>query len=591
MDNQWKLSELEQILIKMEARVTDYYNRKKGISEPQKGTRKRLRKQLPFENNVNNPEDQKKKREQKKANLENHNELFYFGPARTAAALTREALKRWKQGDKRAAIKKQLEATEHSNHIDFEFNLGKMYIESGFDYKEGLFHLLNYYVEQDESDNHKAELHRFFNIEMEDNIYYGCMKNGLTQIEFELSGNEFTFTEEESFNTSIPLPFKIPVSLDLERKDKERIKLRDYWYLTALHDSGEEDVCTYEIKIHKNKAKEFIEDFYSTVIELSMDGKMKELSSFEKLKHILYLNNLKKQYYTQGTFGEPFEVAFPQDTSLISILLIEIPLQNNQEFLDLFKSFALNHLYLVDSSDEIDEEEVRELEEMEYAAFAEWEAMQSKVDDYNSFLNQSELFADLTVLLDNLKLDKPDPYNAKNEALHLSAKQQYLNHLGDLFAEMDKVPSKKRKIEVTQPKDELLEEIDNILMQIKSEKVRHTLKTLLYDARKILDASPRQSVGSMRLTLEILIKETCITAGYSLSKGERKKTLYELILDTKDNISTTIDHLIFKIRKNGNNALHYDEIKGLITFSEKEAKEHLEWLLQIIDFYVKKFKV
>jgi hypothetical protein len=135
-----------------------------------------------------------------------------------------------------------------------------------------------------------------------------------------------------------------------------------------------------------------------------------------------------------------------------------------------------------------------------------------------------------------------------------------------------------RKKENTKQKDKLLQEIDHILEQIRSEKARQSLKTLLYDARNSLESTPRQSVGTMRLTLEVLIKESCLTVGYSLTEGNKKKNLYQLILDTKERVSKNIDQLIYKIRTNGNNALHYDEIRGLITFSEKEAKDHLNWL-------------
>ncbi|MCM3693248.1 hypothetical protein [Neobacillus niacini] len=586
MESQWKVDELVQILKKKEDHVSNYYKKKKGLIEPQKGTRKRLGRQ--------NPLDKNKEKEEKRTNLLNHNELFYFGPARTAISLTRDALKKWEQGALEAAIEKQQEAMEHFDHDDFEFNLGKMYVESGLNYQEGLFHLINYFERKDEADHYKTVLMDYLNIEMEEDAYYGYLSDGDVEVNFEVSDHEISFGDESVFQTSVPLAFKIPVNLNLERKDTEKIQYRDYWYITELQDSTDADVCSYEIKIHQNKSKEFIEVFYSTVIELSQEGKMDELSSFDTLKHKLFLYNLQKQYYHQGMHDEPFEIAFPEDTSLISILLIELPLENNQEFLDLFMRFASEHLFTVNNYDEISEEEI---DEAEYTALGDWEAQQDKKHEYLSFLKQSELFATLTVLLDNLKNNIPDPYQAENESLFLSAKEQYLAHLGDLFDEIkDEHPDNGKKVypkreENTKQNDKLLQEIDHILEQIRSDKVRQSLRMLLYDARNSLESTPRQSVGTMRLTLEVLIKESCLTVGYSLTEGNKKKNLYQLILDTKERVSKNIDQLIYKIRTNGNNALHYDEIRGLITFSEKEAKDHLNWLLQVIDFYVKKFKV
>ncbi|WP_226643170.1 DUF4145 domain-containing protein [Mesobacillus subterraneus] len=588
MENYSKVTELENILTEMEDKIISFYKREKGLIEPRTGNRRRLRKPLPFdESNI-------KKIEERKANLTNHNELFHYGPARTAVSYTREAIAKWEAEDFIGAIEHQREALSHFPHLDLVFNLGKMYIESGQNYQEGLLHLVNYFVDSEYSDLYKTELMNHLHIEKEDNVLYGYLANGLSQIDFEVSDNELSYTLEPTFKTNIPLSFKIPVSLNLERKDQEKVKLRDYWYLSEIHQSSGDTFC-YEIKIHQNKAKEFIEDFYSTVKELSINGKLTELSSFDELKHKLYMYNIRKQFYHRGAFDEPFEIAFPEDTSLISILLIDLPAEHNLEFIDLFKSFALNQLYTVDSEDELDDEEIRKMEEEEYAAIADYETKQAKKDQYLSLLNQAELFATLTVLLHNLINDIPNPYNAKNESLYMSAKQKYMNHLGDLFEENEKAIPEAVKKNTTkkgsQMSDQLMDEIEHVLASIKSPKLKSSLQALLYDAKNLIEPSPRQSVGSMRLTLEFLVKETCLTVGFNLKKDGKKKSLYELILDTKGNISKTIDHLIYKIRTNGNNALHYDEMKGLITFNEKEAREHLNWLLQVIDFYVKKFKI
>ncbi|WP_099361216.1 hypothetical protein [Fredinandcohnia onubensis] len=593
MSEHWKITDIEDKLQKLEEEVITYANVKKGKIKP---NCRRLRQRIPFEGSVNL--EKEKKIEEHKTKLANHNELFYFAPAQTAVALTIEAIELWNEGNEEVAIAKQKKAIEHFDHLDFHFNLGKMYLESGIDYEEGIYYLLTYFVDQSYGDYYKSKLTDLLHIDMEDNIYFGHFDNGSKKINFEIENNEITYNNDaDVFHIGIPLTFKIPISLDLEKRDKEIIKMRDYWYITHLYHPEMQDTLTFEIKIHENQSKPFIEEFYSSVLELSKDRKLEELAYFDRLKHQLYMYNLKKQYYHQGVFGEPFEVAYPQNTSLLSILLIDIPTHHKEEFFDLFKSFALEHLYTVDNEDELDKNDIRSKEEADEALFAEYQVHQERTDEYIHFVNQAEYFATLTVLLDNLKKERVDPYHEKNEALFLESKQKYLSHLGDLFSDIqhEETQQDKNNRKVHRPKvsqeDKLQEKIDEVLNLVNSERVREALKTSLHEARQSI-STPRLAIGAMRFTLEVLMQECCLGMGKSIKEGHRNKSLFLLVTETKDLIKDkTINTLIYKIRTGGNTALHYDALIGLISFSKEEVEQHLHWLLQIIEFYVRKTRL
>ncbi|MEH7335339.1 hypothetical protein V7161_22215 [Neobacillus drentensis] len=591
MDDNWRIEDLEQKLVLMEDQVSNFYKRRKGLLGTAKTNRKKLRKSSPIDQTGGS--NTKEKIEEKKSALAKHNELYYFGPARTAVTLTREAIMDWEKGILEEALWKQQEACKHYNHLDFEFNLGKMYLESGIDYSEGLFHLYNYFIHTSDSDYCKAQLYDWLQIEKIEGGYKGLLSNHSIIIDFEFFREEMTYYgDDEVFQTDLPLPYKAPVSLDLERKDKETITMRDYWYLSELWDPKGEIGRTYEIKIHQNKFQSFIKEFYSTVIELTKEGSLKELTSFKKLKHQLFMYNLSKKYYHEGAFGEPVEVALPEDESIISILLITIPFENDEEFLDLFRKFSKEHLMNVKSNMEVDEEN----EDDEYwKQQAEYEAHQEKIDSFETFLKNAELFATLSVILDNLNNDVSDPYHTENTMVYEVAKEHYLQHLGDLFDDMkeeveQQLHSSPKKKERT-GKEKQLDLIDKILKKVDSEKIHQMLKENLYDAAELVNTRPKLALGPMRLTLEVLLQESCLKIGKSIREGDREKPLFVLINETKDVITREIDTFLYKIRTNANTALHYNALRGLISLNKNEVETLYSILLQVVDFYVIKFKL
>jgi hypothetical protein len=101
----------------------------------------------------------------------------------------------------------------------------------------------------------------------------------------------------------------------------------------------------------------------------------------------------------------------------------------------------------------------------------------------------------------------------------------------------------------------------------------------------------QQALAPMNLTLEILLQETCLKIGKQITEGDKEKTLYLLIKETKNQITKEIDNFLYQIRTTANTALHYNALKNYITFTKEEVEVLYSLLLKVVEFYIAKFKL
>ncbi len=596
MKQNWTVKELKDYLHTMEERAVRYYEIKKGIRE-RPMPKRRLDWDKVKENKEEAKEEERRKRDALKPDLIRQNELYHFGPAKVAVGLAREALNAYRENRVEEAVIKLEQAVEHfPDNLDLSFNLGKMFLETGVDVAGGIVHLLDYYL-ADADDYYNKEISKVLHLALNKNQFTGYIDNGAHQIHFEIDGEYVQFDEiPEDYTFTFHLPYKIPVSLGLERIDKEQIEMKDYQFLKEVFKMETQlPDAVYEIVINKGSFRPFVKEFYGTVLELSVKDGVQELTSFKDL----HIEQLEQEHYHEGPFNEPKEIAFGgQNSQLVSIVRVEINEENRDEFLELFKGFAKKHLINEKSDEELDQEE-DEWERMEQAQYEndgrfEMEAMLH--EDYQSFLGNAKLYGDVAVILHNIEHNIPDPYETKNEQVFKEQQEKYMALLGDVFDEITASQTSKKQLisgDEQKKEDPAQTNLNDIFEQIKSDKVKKILTAHVKDILDLLEDKTHLAMGPIRLTLEVLLKESSLKVGISLVEKKRKKTLNDLINETriKKRYPKTIDDQMYNIRTMSNSSLHYNALEEYITIDETEVKELFAQLLNIIEYFVKRFRL
>ncbi|MBO1511877.1 tetratricopeptide repeat protein [Metabacillus bambusae] len=602
MNRNWSIQELKGYLHNMEESAMQFYKVKKGIIE-----RPKPKFRLDFdgikEDKEQKKKDERRKRDELKPALIQQNELYYFGPAKVAIDLTREGLNAYKAGDVNDAIAKLEQAVENfSGNPDLSFNLGKMYLESGMDVAGGLLHLIEYLL-SNTNEYYSKELSKILHLTRSKKLWKGYIDNEEYEIHFEIDDDMVHFDEiPKDFTFQFYLPYKVPVSLDLERKDKEKIEMVDYQFLKEIFTIDESlQTNLFEITINKGSFTPFVKEFYGTLLELSYDDEVPELTSFKDL----HIEQLEQEHYYEGQFNEPKEVAFDNlNNQLVSVSLVEIHKENRDEFLDLFTGFAKKYLINEKSDEELDQEEdeweYRQQEE--YDSLGRFEMESFLYEEYQSFVGNSQLYGDVSVILYNLENNVPDPYETKNELVFKEKQEMYMAIWGDVFDAVKPQGiangaitfggEKKNEVQVVKKLDDSSEEkLHEILGQVRSEKVKKLLTAHFNDIFDTLEDKAHLSMVPMRLTLEVILQESSLKIGINLLNGDRRKTLHHLIEETKKKrrYPKKINDQMYNIRTMANSSLHYDALEEYISINEVEVKELLSQLLNIVEYFVKRF--
>ncbi|WP_019414629.1 hypothetical protein [Paenisporosarcina sp. TG20] len=343
----------------------------------------------------------------------NENKLFI--PAHKSIVLAEKSIKEWRQKNYEIAIENMEEAHEYFEHIEIKLNLGKMYLSRGEEYEEGIALLLEYYLFSSIYDFYSIEIKKLFSLkENQDGTLTGTISGVDDKLDFNVDKERHLNFEEEKevFVADIPLPFKLPISLDLQRKDNKEIMNEDYRYLKKLvYDSNE---IEFEIMIERHRCTKFLSEFYGTVLEWAQkEGDIIPLAAFEELKMDLFLANIKREHYIQG-FDEPAEIAIPEDKSLISILKIKVIPKSMNEFFMLFREFARRNLISKESDWEV-EESYREYEQQnaEYEDVS-MQTMERRLE-YEQLVEHGKEYAKLYCILTNIERNVSDPYIYEEE--------------------------------------------------------------------------------------------------------------------------------------------------------------------------------
>lgn len=335
--------------------------------------------------------------------------------------------------------------------------------------------------------------------------------------------------------------------------------------------------------IERNNFTKFLSEFYGTMLELApKEGDIIPLATFDELKMDLFLSNIQREHYVQGS-DEPAKIAIPEDKSLISILKIKVTPKSINEFFMLFREFARRNLIAKESDWEV-EERYREYErqEIEYVDIAR-EEMERKLD-YDRLIEYGKEYAKLNCLLTNIERNIANPYIFKDEDY-----QKFHNEYVSIFQDRFKDIINQRLIDVedtTCHTNRIVEVVGKISDKVLKDKLIKQLK----DIENQIEINPNFTLNPMRVTLEGVIKEVCIKNNIPvLEKGNRHpRSLTVLQRALKINeLSKEISYLI----NMGNTGSHYDILHSFITIDETEAKELFNILLFCLEFIIKKFDI
>lgn len=584
------IEKTSQEIKRLEEEAIYFYQMEKGLIEkPRRNGKNRLSFDKVKKGYSEKVEEERKKRADLKPKLVEQNEMFHFRPVKTAIQLTNEAISHVDHGLYEEAIPKFIDSLEHfSFSKELIFNLGRARIESG-DY-EGLFDLLDYWFLTEEGDYYHDQLQQIFHLQSDGNLHMGSII-GKTRLAFEVQDDMAEITEgmEEFEGVSIPLPYKVPVSLELERKDKQDVKLFDYDYLKEWTITGERaEHHQYEVVLPISVFRLFLNQFAGTIVKLS-HGHFKELTAFSEL----YLREEKYQH-EQLVLDPPDRY----DAPMASYALVQIPQENNKEFLNDYRQFVDQYV-----TKEMSDEEQDAREEAYFANQAEVEAhMERSIElqeQFQRFSNNADHYGKLVAYLDNLKKNTEKPYESLDEARMEEARKEYLSLFGDVFEgifknrRVTRMPSppaedlNEEKIEVS-PNRKV---IDKLLGKIVSDDIKIPLDSELSPIIEVIPVSPKSALSHMRIVLEILLVKSVRKLGLD-PDGE---TLFNLMNSTIYTRNKKIDDYMHEIRKTVNqHGAHFDESKQFSVAAEKIDQKRvealLEKLLEVVEFYVKRFK-
>lgn len=563
--------------LKDRIQILESYTKDKKKRE-RKGAERFGRMRIPFDKGAATPYGSTKYIKE----LIKSNEEKFFRPAQKSVVMAEKSIKEWRSNKCEEAIVIMADAYDCYKHKEIQFNLGKMYLAHGEHYIDGLVHLIEYYFSSNSYDFYSIELKKLFSLQESHGVLTGKIDGEGSTLNFILDKDGYLNFEDERerFRAEIPLSFKLPISLNLQRKDKQNIENEDYRYLKELLSDVKEK--EYEVVIERHKFTKFFSDFYGTVLELTKDeSNIVPLAAFEELKMDLFLSNLRREHYVRGE-DEPAEIAFPEDESLMSILKIKVSPKNMNDFILLFREFARRNLISTESDWEI-EDQFGEYEQQ----IAERENEYERRVEYVQLLEHGKEYAKLKCVLSNIKRETPEPYLFKEEEYQIFY-NDYVSRFQPYY--LDVIEDRKQIKEVRIDNTDNYSRISNQIGEVRNEILREKLVKQIIDIENQIKVNPNFSLNPMRVTLEGVIKEACRKRNIPVLKEKGNTTssrnLMTLYKELKLNdLSKEILHLVNK----GNTASHYDYLNSFISVDKNEAKELFDILLLCIRFMTKKF--
>lgn len=529
-----------------------------------------------------------------KKELITRNESFYFRPAAIGVEKAYQSIRRWRNGDLTAAISLMEEAKDNfPESEDLLFNLSKMYIEEGTNKLKGLTLLLNYYIFRDNSNYYKKKIRELFYIEEDDTYYAGSIMIENQKITFYVDEEQNMQIENDhaiEMLNNIPLAFKVPRNLNLERKDKENIEFLDYKFVKEII---KDDYLTFELNLPKEKFLVFISEFYATVLELAGKEKIETLIDFKELELTLKMKNISRKYYHQG-MDEPVELAIPLDEQLISVLKFTVPFHKENEALIVFRLFCKKYIITNETQKELEEAFV-EKERIETEAQGDWQSKMEKKEELKRLLKMSKEYAELKIIQSNIKMGKENSFEFNTEEYEVfeEYRMDFISNFNEKYKELLDINNDFKVMN----QNNRAYQINELMLMIADKNFRDNINIRLNEIIVEMKNFPHLTLNPMRSVLEGTIKKIYSKKGKKIiEKNEFGKIITiplailwnQISKEVKnEKVQASVGDLILK----GNIGSHYDDVSPFREIKYKEANDLLGDLLNCINYLVLQYEL
>ena len=510
------------------------------------------------------------------------NEENYFSKAKKTISLVEKGINDAENVDYKEAIasfKLALQTLPGKNYgqlsASLYFNLGKSYFEEG-NIETGLRYIIKYCEMKSDADYYKTALTKLFQFEYKRVNIQGeaqrVIKGGtLTGKKFEAAKGKPIFKKPIKVdNPRIYLDYKIPVNLEIEKKEKENTLLLDYQYLARIHKSSQSHYV-YELRLPLCNLSDFMNEFYGTLLEYELSITLpNDLNTL--YTELLVGNKLQEslKHYEQNKYTPLHEFK--------SIAIIEVPFEKNHHFLEDYKQFLTLFVLKKKTEKELVQEEIGKIKQ-EYLHVEKFELDQMWMQyeaEYYHHLKTREEYAKLCLRLYNVENDIP--HNTDNKEIYNQAKSHYQKLLGNAFAYFQ--TGKKRGSGVF------------AYLGIHHVQLDCFIENQWAQMQKIIEIDPEATLQRARVVIEAIIEEILIKRGSSASNLDLRSKIEKIDWSLNDDIRAKLVKLRFK----GNKSNHYEEIKRsyfgkLEMITKEQAIQNLAYLKETIIYLIQKFQL
>lgn len=496
--------------------------------------------------------------------LLNYNESFYYGPAKAAIDMTNQAILEAESGNTPLAKELFTEAYENFEHPALLFNLGKFLLES--DDPDGLIHLLNYALGNQQLDWHSAQLHSLFNICNHYPILSGEFGEYVYRITLDYEQRDVEELDIQPYlqGYKLNLPYKIPLSLNLEPHSNALPSLEDYDYICELSPC-EPGITELEIKVPLEHWRTFLEEFEGVIYDLSES--YEAVFDFEKV----FWNELKLPKYLSPDSYDP---SFMEPA--ISLIRARMQTEHSHELVQMFGEFMLKHTerFLSDGDSE----------SMLYAEQPPEEYYIS--EEYDQFYTHNEKkYAILSACLHNIEQGAKNPFLFLDHEVYKKARSKFRK----MFAGIAHILEPEDAEDPSESKLSVYwSELDRFCAGLRNRSLADAMENEVRCILNVILHQPVSTLQHMRRSLEILVNEVY----FKIHRIPTHDTLNSIInmINRRHNKYDINSHM-YNIRKTANKHLHYD--KSIIAangraeplFTKEEAFGLLDGLFVTMHFF------
>lgn len=551
-----------------------------------------------YEKELQNYEEKKQYRRKMSNKRVKENETTYFNPARKAIQLNKEAINLALLGENENAIDTFYQALKTFPDVifgDFEsanpgylcilYNLGLILFNNGY-FEEGLEFLTNYYAQTSEGDNFRDQLQEILQIQLKYEHRKRVYTVDYEEIHFEKHRKHIIHNiSDDSSAHIIKLPFKQPVSLKIERKDKDkvRLKLLDYFYMNQIFPLNHEDAY-YEIMLPLDKIPDFYDDFLQI-----LDNKPSIQYWFAK-EQTDFLNELMladSRERTRKWHDEP-----EMERKLFkSVIFLKIPESLKDVFYEEYRLFVTKYVLTEHTDEELDELNLEDLKRSRdhYEHWFRGELEKEFRIEKEHHQRVANIYADLKVLEQNLIQNKPDPFKIHQDSVHKEFKKRYAKFIGDVLDYNDMTDFDKEDA----PKQKNLASIP-----FHNEKLKIFVIENVETMQNLLDFDAYAALAKIRPILEEILTSIFDKKGYSFYKSDGNEltpTLMAENLYKQGEITNNIKEDIIELHSLSKSHSHFGnqnyEFWILTEQSRSYAEKKLEKLNEVISHLVTVFRL